>query len=171
MNKIINILTTGIQLGTTFILTVCIYMAFAILDYESGFDSFIGLALFQSAFAIILSILTIFCCLILGLPIRLINKLNNWWTKHFYFAILLTFVGLILLGLSLTPNFTETTTITRNELKVTKKIPNSGLVITGWILTAFSTLHIYPPNQLTSKAKDILTKLTGRKTKTPKTST
>jgi hypothetical protein len=140
-------------------------MVFALLDYEGGFDSFVGLTIFQPVLAVILSALTIFCCLIFGLPIRLINKLNYWWTQHFYLSILLTFIGLILLGLSLNPDFIETTTITSDGLETTKKIPNSRLVITGWILTAFSALHIYPPRKLTIKAQGILTNLTGRKIK------
>ena len=140
-------------------------MIFAFLDYEGGFDSFVGLTIFQPIFAAILSILTIFCCLLIGLPIRLITKLNSWWTRHFYIAILLTSFGLALLGLSLTPQFIETTTITRNGLETTKEIPNGGLVIIGWLLTAFSTLHIYPPNRMTRKAQEILTTLTVRKIK------
>lgn len=165
MKSIFNILTLGIQLGLTFVLTVSIYLVFALLDYEGGFDGFVGLTLFQPIMAVILSALTIFYCLIIGLPIRLIWKLNSWWTQHFYLAILLTFIGLTMLGLSFTPQFIEINTITIDGLEITKDVPNAGLAITGWLLTAFSTLHIYPPKRLTKKVQDIFTNLIGRKIK------
>ena len=163
LRRIIDILTIGIQLGLTFVLTVCIYMVFALLDYEGGFDSFIGLALFQPIMAVVLAALTIFCCLILGLPIRLIKKVKTWWSRHFYIAIGLTLLGLTLLVLSLTPQFIEETIVTSEGFEMTKEIPNIGLAVAGWLVTAFSVLHTYPPEQLTVKAQSILTKLTGIK--------
>ena len=159
MNRLISILIFGIQFGITFVLTVCIYMVFALLDYGGGFDSFIGLTLFQPIIAVVISILTILCCLIIGLPIRLISRMKSWWTRHFYVSILLILIGLILLGLSLTPYFIESTTIIKDGFETTEKIPNNGLVITGWFLTAFSTLHMYPPKQLIDKAQTLLTNL------------
>lgn len=138
-------------------------MVFALLDYAGGFESFVGLALFQPIMAVILAALTIFCCLILGLPIRLIKKVNMWWSQHFYIAIGLTLLGLTLLVLSLAPQFIEKAIVTTEGFEMTKEIPNSGLAITGWFLTAFSILHTYPPQRLTAKAQSILTKLTGIK--------
>ena len=138
-------------------------MIFAILDYEGGFDSFFGMAIFQPIIAALLSGLTIICCLTLGLPIRLIKPFNKWWTRHFYIAFFLVLVGLTLIGLSFTPQFREETVVSTGEMELVKSIPNLALVIIGWFLTAFSLLHIYPPDWLKLKAQRILTDLKGIK--------
>jgi hypothetical protein len=110
MSKTIIILTLGLQIALTFIATFCIYMVFALLDSDFGLDGLFGLVIFQPIIAIILSGLTIFVCLIVGLPIRLYNRLNYWWTTNFYIAIIGTVIGLTLLFLSLLPTFSETAT-------------------------------------------------------------
>lgn len=130
-------------------------MIFALLDNDLGFDGLFGLFIFQPIFALILSGLTIFVCLIAGLPIRLNSKLNHWWTTNFYIAIIGTVFGLIFLFLALLPTFRETVTYNLDGQPTLKQIPNSILSISGWLLTAFSLLHIYPPRQLTEKAKAI----------------
>lgn len=133
-------------------------MVFAFLDSDFGLDGLFGLVIFQPIIAIILSGLTIFCCLIVGLPIRLNNKLNYWWTTNFYIAIIGTVFGLTFLSLSLLPTFKETVSYDLDGQPTLKQIPNSILAISGWLLTAFSLLHIYPPRQLTEKAKTIFQK-------------
>jgi hypothetical protein len=163
LTRIFDILIVGIQLGLTFTVLVCLYMVFAILDYQGGFDSFIGMAFFQPIMAALLSGLTIICCMTVGLPIRLIKNLKEWWTRHFYLAFILALVGLTLIGLSFTPHFIEERTVSTGEMEIVKSIPNLGLVITGWLVTAFSLLHIYPPHNLKVKAQLILTELTGIK--------
>jgi hypothetical protein len=158
MSKTITILTLGLQIALTFIATFCIYMIFAILDNDFGFDGLFGLVIFQPIIAIILSGLTIFVCLIVGLPIRLNSKLNYWWTTNFYISIIGIIIGLTFLFLSLLPTFKETATYDLDGQQTLKQIPNSILSIFGWLLTAFSLLHIYPPRQLTEKAKNIFEK-------------
>ncbi|GCD78995.1 hypothetical protein [Schleiferia thermophila] len=158
MSKTITILTLGLQIALTFTATFCIYMVFALLDSDFGFDGLFGLVIFQPIIAIILSGLTIFVCLIVGLPIRLHNKLNSWWTTNFYVSLIGTFIGLTFLVLALLPNFSETVTHDLNGEPTLKQIPNSLFSITGWLLTAFSVLHIYPPRQLTERAKDFFQK-------------
>jgi hypothetical protein len=131
-------------------------MIFALMDYQGGFDSFVGLALFQPILAVILSSLTVLICLILGLPIRLIRKLNQWWTKNFHLALILTFVGMILLVVSTLPEFLEQKKIIIDNDEIVKMIPNMGIALTGWFLTAFSILHTYPPNILRVKTQEML---------------
>ena len=159
MNKTITLLTLGLQIALTFIATCCIYMVFALLDSDFGFDGLIGFVIFQPIIAIILSGLTIFVCLIVGLPIRLNNKLNYWWTTNFYVSIIGTIIGLTLLFLALLPTFSETVTYNLNGLPTSKQIPNSTFSYIGWLLTAFSILHTYPPRQLTEKVKSIFEKV------------
>src|SRR5690554_5438178 len=158
MSKTISILTLGLQIALTFIATFCIYMVFALLDNDFGFDGLFGLVIFQPIIAIILSSLTIFICLIVGLPIRLNNKLNYWWTTHFYISIIGTVIGLTFLLLALLPTFKETVTYDLDGQPTLKQIPNSIFSISGWLLTAFSLLHIYPPRQLTEKVKTFFKK-------------
>ena len=140
-------MTAGLQIVLTFIAAFCIYMIFALFDNDFGIDGLFGLFIIQPIFAIAFSVLTIFVCLIVGLPIRLNKKLNRWWATNFYISIIGTICGLTLLGLSLLPVFNETVTI--NGQKSLKQIPNSSLTYIGWFLTAFSLLHMFPPRQLT----------------------
>lgn len=156
VNKTITILTLGLQIALTFIATFCIYMIFALLDNNFGIDGLFGLVTFQPIIAILLSLMTIFVCIIIGLPIRLNTKINYWWTTNFYIAIIGTVVGLIFLLLAFLPTFRETAPYELDGQPTLKEIPNSIFSITGWILTAFSLLHIYPPRQLTEKTKAIL---------------
>lgn len=158
MNKTITILTLGLQIALTFIATFCIYMVFALLDSDFGFDGLFGLVIFQPIIAMILSGLTIFCCLIVGLPIRLNNKLNYWWTTNFYVSIIGTIIGLTFLFLALLPTFSETVTYDLDGLPTSKQIPNSIFSYIGWMVTAFSILHTYPPRQLTERVKDFFQK-------------
>jgi hypothetical protein len=153
MSKTITILTLGLQIALTFIATFCIYMVFALLDSDFGLDGLFGLVIFQPIIAIILSGLTIFVCLIVGLPIRLNSKLNYWWTTNFYIAIIGTIIGLTFLFLALLPTFSETITYDLNGETTLKEIPNSTFSYIGWLLTAFSILHIYPPPRLTGLLK------------------
>ena len=159
MNKIISILTLGLQIALTFIATFCIYMVFALLDSNFGFDGLFGFVIFQPIFAIILSGLTIFCCLIVGLPIRLNTKLNYWWTTHFYVSIMGTIIGLTFLLLALLPTFRENVSYDLDGIPASKQIPNPTFSYIGWLLTAFSILHTYPPRQLTEKIKNIFEKV------------
>jgi hypothetical protein len=159
MIKTITILTLGLQIALTFIATFCIYMVFALLDSDFGFEGLFGLVIFQPIIATILSGLTIFACLIVGLPIRLNNKLNYWWSTNFYFAITGTIIGLTLLSLALLPTYSETVTYDLDGVPTSKQIPNPTLSYIGWLLTAFSILHTYPPRQLTEKFKSIFEKV------------
>ena len=134
-------------------------MVFALLDSDFGFDGLFGLIIFQPIIAIILSGLTIFVCLIVGLPIRLNSKLNYWWATNFYIAIIGIIIGLTFLFLALLPTFRETATYELDGQPNIKTIPNSILSISGWLLTAFSLLHIYPPRQLTEKVKSVFEKV------------
>src|SRR5690606_2602474 len=108
MGKTVTILTLGLQIALTFIATFCIYMVFALLDSDFGFDGLFVLFVFYPFFAFILSVFTIFVCLVAGLPIRLNKKINYWWKKNLFIAIIGTVLGLIFLSVSLLPTFKET---------------------------------------------------------------
>ncbi|MBN7812157.1 hypothetical protein J0A68_14485 [Algoriphagus sp. H41] len=153
MNKLVEILTLGVQIVLTFILTFCIYMVFALLDSDFGFEGIFGLIVFQPIIAVILSGLTIFVCIIVGLPIRLNRKVNIWWTTNFYVPIIGVIFGLTFLFFALLPPFYETVVYELDGGSTVKKIPNSTFTFIGWLLTAFCLLHIYAPRQLVEKFK------------------
>jgi hypothetical protein len=153
MYKTITILTLVLQLVFTFIVTFCIYMIFVLIDSDFGFDGIFGIVFIQPIIAIIISSLTIFVCFIVGIPIRFHKKLNIWWKKNYYLSIIGIIIGLIFLGLALLPSFSETVNYDLDGVPTIKQIPNSIFTYIGWLLTAFSILHTYPPLQITEKIK------------------
>ena len=132
MRKVIPILILGVQVAVTFVVLCFLYMVFALLDNDFGLDGLVGLFVFQPIFAVIFSGLTIFVCLLVGLPIRLNRKINCRWRAHFFVPIVGAVLGLLFLFLSLLPAFTETATIDRGDGEpVSKQIPNSIFIVTG----------------------------------------
>src|ERR1700730_10014122 len=132
---------------------------------EFDLPSGVGFLIFQPVFGVILSGLTIIACLIIGLPIRLIPELYNWWSKRPLIIFVGVAIGLILLFFSLTSNFTETAKIVIDGEERTKQIPNTILAITGWFLTAFSLLHFYPLTIIKWFKEKIFSKQLGYKGK------
>ena len=153
MSKIVNILILGVQIVATFVATIFIYMIFALLDNDFGMDGLFGLFIFQPIFAIIVSSFTILICLLIGLPIRLNSTINYWWTTNFYVSIIGIIVGLALLILATFENFRETISTNIDEQLILKQIPNLPLIYIGWLLTAFSILHTYPPKPLIKRIR------------------
>lgn len=154
MHKAIGLLILVVQTVFTLFAMVCVYMVFAILDSEFGLDGLVGLTIVQPILALILSSVTIFACLIVGLPIRISRKLTYWW-MYFYVPFFMAFFGLTFLLLSLLPGLSETIHAEVAGQLTVKQVPNTVLCICGWFMTAFSLLHIFPSPQLTEKAKVI----------------
>ena len=146
-------MTIRIQLGLTFIWTFGTYIVSALLENDFGTNEFglFGEFIVQLILGVILSAFTITVCFIIGLPIRLNKKIHKWWTNRFYISIIGTLVGITMLFLTLMPQFKETATIKINGQEAVQKIPNLFILYTGWFLTAFMTLHIFPPDILKSK--------------------
>lgn len=160
MNNLIKILIIIFQIGLTFIATFCLFMVYAMFDYKGGIANFIGLTVFQPIYAIIFSGLTIGICFLVGLPIRLNNRLNTWWRKHFYISTILIFIGLGLCVTSLTPSFIEEVTYSMEGVERTDIVPNQLLSITGWFVLAIGTLHQFPPLGLLQKIEKLIAKTT-----------
>ena len=145
-----------LQIMMAFITAFCIYMHFALLDSDLGFDGLVGLLIFQPIWAIIFSSLTILLCLIVGLPIRLNKKMNHWWTTNFYIPIIGIVVGLSLLILAILNKETISTTIDGIDgEEVLRQIPDLTLTRCGWLPTIFCILHTYLPRQLTDGIKAV----------------
>jgi hypothetical protein len=141
-------------------------MIFAISDFKGGIDGILGIVVFQPIMSIIFAFLTIFIYGLIGLPIRINKKLNEWWRTKFYISIILTFIGIILSIISFLPNFVQKTEYEINGILETVTIPNIFLAITGWFLIAFGILHSFPPFKLQIKITDWLNrKISNKKTK------
>ena len=132
----------------TLITLMVIYMIFVLLDYQGGIDSIIGTSLLQPIIGGVISIITIGICFLIGLPIRLSDRINIWWTKRIWLAISGIFIGLTLLSLSLLPSMMEMINTTIDDEVMQRRIPDFRFATTGWFLIAFSLLHLYPPYQL-----------------------
>lgn len=125
-----------------------LYMLLAVLDYQGGIDSFIGLALFQPIIGIIFSFFTVFVVSFIGLPIRLSNKINNWWREKFYVPLALCLVGFILLVASFLPSLVQDIVTLEFGTEITKTMPNTLFLLAGWFTIAFGMFHLYPPEIL-----------------------
>ncbi len=147
-----------IQVCFTFPILFLLYMLFALFDYTGGFPNFVGIILFQPLMAIFFSIITIFICGIFGLPIRLNRRINTFWKNHFYLAISLALLGLILCGISIHPNLVEEITWT-DCIEYKHLIPNMYLSISGWFMVGFGLFHTFIPLKIEHKIKHILTKI------------
>ena len=140
-------------------------MLFAMFDYQGGFANFVGLTFFQPILAIMLSIFTVIICGLVGLPIRLNNRLINWWRNHFYVSILIGLIGLVACAISLMPGFVEEITYRMEGINMTQTVPNQILSISGWFLLAIGTLHTYPPKFIQDKFERLFSKQPTLETK------
>ena len=155
MNKIILMLISGFQILGTFIVMFCIYMVFAFFDNDFGLDGLFGLVVFQPILAFIITVLTIFVCLLIGLPIRLNYRINYWCTSHYYISLIGIVVGLVLLLLAALPNFREAVFAEIDGEVISKQIPNMRLVGIGWFTTAFFVLHTFPSRRWIEKVEEV----------------
>lgn len=134
-----------IQVAMTMVLLCTIYMVSAVLDGgEADMMHMIGLFVVQPILAIIYSGVTVAACSLVGLPIRLNERLNRWWRAKPIIPIVGGIAGIILLLASFNYNFAETVTVEMDAEEVTKQIPNTTMMVVGWFVIAFSSLHFYP---------------------------
>lgn len=143
--RLISISVVSLQMAVTFAVLFVVYMVFAVLDGgEADLIHWAGLFLIQPLIAAVVSSLTILVCYLVGLPIRLNEKLHDWWRSRPLIPITGGIIGVILLLLSFNVNFAETVMVEMDAEEVTKQIPNTTMILTGWFLIAFSSLHFYP---------------------------
>ena len=153
MNKSRRIITLLIQIGTTMLVLILIYMIFSLMDNEGGMDGIFGMLFIQPLLAVLFSGLTVILCILVGLPLRLFSRINAWWRNRLYLQLILLATGIILLCLSVVPIFMENVTYIQDGLNSVKTIPNKAFAISGWFLTAFSILHIFQLKKVNYKTK------------------
>lgn len=76
MRIIITLIVLLLQCIITFVILMVIYMVFVLIDYQGGIDSLLGVAIIQPIIGALISILTIIICILIGLPLRVSNKIN-----------------------------------------------------------------------------------------------
>lgn len=145
---LLQMVTGAAQCMVTVGVLMLIYMVFVILDYDGGFDRFIGTVFIQPILGLVVSGITIFICAVIGTPLRVVPILHAWWTKHFYIAVIGALLGILLLTLSVLPPLRETAVIDMDGDTHIREIPNGLLAVSGWFMTAFFTLHAFPPKIL-----------------------
>jgi hypothetical protein len=161
MRIILSLIILALQGMVSLITLMVIYLIFVLLDYQGGIDSFIGTTLFQPIIGGLISILTIGICLLIGLPIRISDRINTWWTERIWLSILGILIGLTLLSLSLVPSMMQTINKPIEDVIIQKRIPNLNFAATGWFLTAFSLLHLFPPHKLRNWAEGLIARYTS----------
>ncbi len=128
----------------TSIVLFAIYMISAFFETEIGFEGWFGLLFFQPILAIIFTIFTIIVCFIIGLPIRLSDKINRFWKSNSFISIIGIFIGIGCVMLSYQNNFSSLVEV-ENEggFPDKREQANLYLAIPGWFLTGFMALHCY----------------------------
>lgn len=157
MRIILNLLILAAQVVVTFIALIAIYMILILLEYRGGFDALVGTVFFQPFIGALMSMITIAVCLLLGLPIRFIDKVSTWWTKRIWLPILGIIIGPSLLILSF---LLKHTTLVDQNIQI--QTPNPGLAVAGWFILAFALLHLFPPHRFMVWSEEMLRKLSGR---------
>jgi hypothetical protein len=145
MKKVISTFTIIFQISATFIFLLAIFMMYSILDNEEADLISLSILLFEDPlWGILFSVLTIFVCGIIGLPVRYNINLHNWWVKHAYISLIGFVIGLLILMLAFNDSYTENVDTDFNRDTLKKHTPNLFLIIAGWFICAFSILHCYP---------------------------
>jgi hypothetical protein len=131
-----------VRLFLTFIILVAAFWYFdPINELDREADS-LNMLIYGIYLPIVFTGFTVAVCLVIGLPIRFIKKINNWWYSNFGWQIIILAIGLLLLFLSGNGNFQEKEVININGETEVHYFSNIYLSLTGWLLLAFSILHI-----------------------------
>lgn len=158
-DKLIKAFTICIQICASLVALFVTYMVFAFFDYQGGIDSFVGMIILQPLLAIIISVFTVFICLLIGLPIRINKKLNKFWREKFYLAPVLALCGIISCALSLLPAFTQEIESIMDGTGQIVTVSNLFLSIIGWFLIAIGFLHWNLPYKIESWLTDWLNRI------------
>ena len=127
------------QIIAAMIIGVCYYMLAVAMTVYDGILSMI----FQPVMGAIFSGIAIVLLLIVGLPIRLIKKVNMWWKAHWWLPFFIGSVAFCMMVLSWMPHFRVQ--IMDPEFGTMVDSFHPVLAIGGWLLTLFAVLHFYPP--------------------------
>ncbi len=117
---------------------------------------------YLSIYTILTIVLNMVICLLVGLPIRLVPKLNQWWTRMPVINEVMFIIGLGLLVFYRKSFFNFETIISNSGVSETYSLSNPYPVLTGWFLIGFSLLHLYPISFMKSDEKIISAKTASK---------
>jgi len=80
---------------------------------------------------------------LVGLPIRLMRPLNDWWRNHWWIVFVIGTVAFLMMYASWMPQFRTKVLDPETDMEVASFHP--VLAVGGWLLTIFAVLHFYPP--------------------------
>ena len=89
--------------------------------------------------------------IIIGLPIRLVRSINQWWRYYWWIPLTIGTIAFVMMCASWHPSLRII--VFDSELQRDTETFNPVLSIGGWLLTLFAVLHFYP-SRLFDKNKD-----------------
>ncbi|MEJ1237061.1 hypothetical protein WBG78_02970 [Chryseolinea sp. T2] len=158
MRTLIHLAILLTQGALAFITLMIIYMIFVLMDYQGGIDGLIGTTVIQPIIGGLITVVTIGICVFIGLPIRLSERINAWWSKRIWLALSGLLLGLVLLVVSTLPFMTTTVDVNIDGDIVPHQIPNLAAAASGWFLTSFCVLHTFPPYNVRRWAEGMIGK-------------
>jgi hypothetical protein len=104
----------------------------------------IGFESHKAIYAVIIIAFTMVITFLIGLPIRIIPNLYQWWTRNPIINILALLVGLSLMFFYSKSFFNGESVSGPSGVSSTLIVGDPYQVLTGWFLLTFSLLHLYP---------------------------
>ena len=127
------------QIFTALIIGVCYYMLAVVLTVYDGALSLI----FQPIMGAILTAIAIAGLFVIGLPLRLIKRINTWWKLHWWIPFFIGTIAFMMMCMSWMPHFRVQ--VLDPDLQIEVDSFHPFLATGGWLLTLFAVLHFYPP--------------------------
>ena len=132
-----------------FISTVFLFFAFFYFDPINALDQeaeTINFLVFGIVVQLKFLSLTILACILVGLPLRIIPRMQFWWLSRFFLQLLVLGTGIAILVLSKLDGLRVVETVIQNGEMVVKDYSDLKVSLSGWFLTAFALLHFNPSN-------------------------
>jgi hypothetical protein len=127
------------QITAALIVGVIYYMIAMAMTVYDGILSM----MFQPIVGTILTLIAIAVMSLVGMPIRLMRPLNDWWRKHWWIVFIIGTVAFFMMYASWMPQFRTMVLDPETRMEVASFHP--VLAVGGWLLTIFAVLHFYPP--------------------------
>ena len=132
-------MSVTLQITAALIVGVCYYMLAMAMTVYDGILSL----MFQPIIGTICTFIAIALMLLVGLPIRLMRSVNDWWRKHWWIVLVIGTVACAMMYASWMPQYR--TKVFDPEMGVEIDSFHPVLAVGGWLMTIFAVLHFYPP--------------------------
>lgn len=149
-NILFNVGVLLFQLAVTFTLLIVVYMLLAIMDSNFGIEGLLILTFVQPIMGLLLTIGVIAGSFIIGLPIRLNENIQAWWTTY-NIAVIGIILGFSLMLISNMDFLQETVSYEEEGVVLNKNIPHAYTLYSGWCMLGFMCLHLFPSEKTKMK--------------------